>query len=88
MVGKSLLPKIGGGRVAAYEILVVTPAIRSWIRQNKSFQIPGTMQTSRRQGMQLLDDALAEMVRKGVITLEHALEAANEPNNLSNQFGR
>ena len=88
VVGKSLLPKIGGGRVAAYEILVVTPAIRSLIRQNKSFQIPGTMQTSRRQGMQLLDDALAEMVRKGVITLEHALEAANEPNNLSNQFGR
>ena len=88
VVGKSLLPKIGGGRIAAYEILVITPAIRSLIRQNKSFQIPGTMQTSRRQGMQLLDDALADLVRRQVITLDHALEAANDPATLGSQFGR
>jgi twitching motility protein PilT len=88
VIGKSLLPKIGGGRIAAYEILVVTPAIRSLIRQNKSFQIPGTMQTSRRQGMQLLDDALAELVRKGVITIDSALETANDPTALGAQFGR
>ena len=53
VIGKSLLPRIGGGRVAAYEILVATPAVRSLIRQNKSFQIPSTMQTGKRQGMQL-----------------------------------
>lgn len=88
VIGKSLLPKIGGGRVAAYEILVVTPAIRSLIRQNKSFQIPGTMQTSRRQGMQLLDDALADLVRKGVVTIDSALETANDPVALGAQFGR
>lgn len=88
VVGKSLLPKVGGGRVAAYEILVATPAVRSLIRQNKSFQIPGTMQTARRQGMQLLDDALADLVRAGKVTLEHALEAANDPASLANQFGR
>ena len=88
VIGKSLLPKIGGGRVAAYEILVVTPAIRSLIRQNKSFQIPGTMQTSRRQGMQLLDDALADLVRKGVVTIDSALETANDPTALGAQFGR
>lgn len=88
VIGKSLLPKIGGGRVAAYEILVVTPAIRSLIRQNKSFQIPGTMQTSRRQGMQLLDDALGDLVRQHEITLDSALEAANDPVALCNQFGR
>ena len=88
VVGKSLLPRIGGGRIAAYEILVVTPAIRSLIRQNKSYQIPGMMQTSRRQGMQLLDDALADLVRQQSITLDHALEAANDPTNLGNQFGR
>jgi twitching motility protein PilT len=88
VIGKSLLPKIGGGRVAAYEILVVTPAIRSLIRQNKSFQIPGTMQTSRRQGMQLLDDALADLVRKGVVTIDSALETANDPVSLGAQFGR
>ena len=88
VIGKSLLPKIGGGRVAAYEILVVTPAIRSLIRQNKSFQIPGTMQTSRRQGMQLLDDALADLVRKGVVTIDSALETANDPVSLGALFGR
>ena len=88
VIGKSLLPKIGGGRVAAYEILVATPAIRSLIRQNKSFQIPGTMQTARRQGMQLLDDALADLVRQHVITLDSALEAANDPAQLGSQFGR
>ena len=88
VIGKSLLPKIGGGRIAAYEILVATPAVRSLIRQNKSFQIPGTMQTSRRQGMQLLDDALADLVRKGVVTIDSALETANDPVALGAQFGR
>ena len=87
-IAKTLLPRIGGGRVAAYEILVATPAVRSLIRQNKSFQIASTMQTGRRQGMQLLDDALAELVRKREITLENALTVANDPVALRNQCGR
>lgn len=87
-VSKTLLPKVGGGRVAAYEILVATPAVRSLIRQNKSFQITSSMQTGRRQGMQLLDDALAELVRSGQITLENALGVANDPVTLRNQCGR
>ena len=84
-VSKTLLPKVGGGRVAAYEILVATPAVRSLIRQNKSFQITSSMQTGRRQ---LLDDALAELVRSGQITLENALGVANDPVTLRNQCGR
>ena len=88
VIGKTLLPKIGGGRIAAYEILVATPAVRSLIRQNKSFQIPSTMQTGKRQGMQLLDDALGELVRKGTVTLDDALAVANDPGNMRNQFGR
>ena len=88
VIGKSLLPRIGGGRVAAYEILVATPAVRSLIRQNKSFQIPSTMQTGKRQGMQLLDDALADLVRKGVVTLDDALAVANDPATMRNVFGR
>ena len=87
-VSKTLLPKVGGGRVAAYEILVATSAVRSLIRQNKSFQITSSMQTGRRQGMQLLDDALAELVRSGQITLENALGVANDPVTLRNQCGR
>ena len=87
-IAKTLLPRIGGGRVAAYEILVATPAVRSLIRQNKSFQIPSAMQTGKRQGMQLLDDALADLVRTGKITLDTALMVANDPVAMRNQLGR
>jgi twitching motility protein PilT len=83
VVAKELLPRIGGGRVAAYEILLAVPAVRSLIRQNKSFQITSTMQTSKRQGMQLMDDALADLVNRRIITLETALEHAADPVALS-----
>lgn len=79
VVTQTLVKKNGGGRVSVYEIMVAVPAIRSLIRQNKSFQIPSTMQTGRRQGMVLLDDALAEQVRNGVISVEAAMAVANEP---------
>ena len=88
VIGKSLLPRMGGGRIAAYEILLATPAVRSLIRQNKSFQIPSTMQTGKKQGMQLLDDALADLVRKGVATLDDALVVANDPAAMRTLFGR
>ena len=88
VIAKALLPKIGGGRVGAYEILVATPAVRSLIRQNKSFQITSTMQTGKRQGMQLLDDALAELVLKRQVTLQDALAVANDPVTLRNLCGR
>ena len=87
-ISKTLLPRIGGGRVAAYEILVATPAVRSLIRQNKSFQIPSAMQTGKRQGMQLLDDALADLVRTGKVTMDNALIVANDPVVLRNLVGR
>lgn len=78
-VGQTLLPKIGGGRRAVFEIMVVTPAIRSMILQGKTFQITSAIQTGKRYGMQLLDDALEELVERHEITLETALAAANEP---------
>jgi len=87
-IAKSLLPRIGGGRVPVYEILVATPAVRSLIRQNKSFQIPSVMQTSKRQGMQMLDEALAALVRKGDVRPEDALAVANDPAALRSQLGR
>ena len=88
VVAKAMLPRIGGGRVAAYEILVATPAVRSLIRQNKSFQITSAMQTGKRQGMQLLDDALADLVRSGMVTLENAMAVANDPVAMRSQIGR
>ena len=78
-IGQTLLPKVGGGRCAAFEIMVVNSAIRNLIRQKKTFQIASTMQTSKKQGMQLLDDALMDLVRAGKITRATAAEAANDP---------
>ena len=78
-IGQTLLPRIGGGRRAVFEVMVGTPAVRSLIRQNKSFQIASTMQTGKSMGMILLDDALAELVQAGEIFLEDACAAANDP---------
>ncbi len=88
VISKALLPRIGGGRAPAYEILVATPAVRSLIRQNKSFQITSAMQTGKRQGMQLMDDCLADLVRKGAVTLGAAMEVAHNPDVLRTQCGR
>ena len=79
VITQALIPKIGGGRVAAFEIMVATSAVRSLIRQNKSFQITSAMQTGRRQGMVMLDDSLAELVRSGVVTKDAAMVVANDP---------
>ncbi len=60
------------GRIAAFEVLVGTPAIRALIREKKTFQIPSAMQTGKREGMQLGDDHLMVLVRDGVISIEEA----------------
>ena len=78
-IGQALVPKVGGGRCAAFEVMVVNSAIRSLIRQKKTFQIVGTMQTNKRAGMQLLDDALMDLVRSGTVTRHDAAAAANDP---------
>ncbi len=67
VIAQTLLPKKGGGRVAALEVLIVTPAISNLIREGKTFQIPSAMQTGKQQGMVMLNDALMELVQKGVV---------------------
>lgn len=81
-IGQVLIPKIGGGRRAAFEIMVANAAVRNLIRTGKTFQIISTMQTSKKLGMQLLDDALSELVVTKQITYEDALEFANDPANI------
>ena len=88
VISQALIPKIGGGRCAVHEILVALPAVRSLIRQNKSFQITSTMQTNRAKGMQMLDDGLSDLVRRRVVTLEAALAVSNDPAALRLQCGR
>jgi twitching motility protein PilT len=62
VIAQTLCKKIGGGRVAAREILLTTPAVSNLIREGKTFQIPSVMQTNRRVGMVTLNDALMELV--------------------------
>ena len=67
VIAQTLLPKKGGGRVAALEVLVVTPAIANLIREGKTFQIPSAMQTGKNVGMVMLNDALFEHVQSGIV---------------------
>ena len=72
VISQTLCKKIGGGRIAAHEILLVTPAVSNLIREGKTFLIHGVMQTSRQLGMQTLNDALADLVRTGRIDVREA----------------
>ncbi|MFO8084599.1 MAG: type IV pilus twitching motility protein PilT [Desulfobacterales bacterium] len=66
------------GRVPALEILIATPAARNLIRESKTHQLPSVMQTGKRYGMQLLDDAIMELYKKGQISGDDAYLKANE----------
>ncbi len=72
VISQTLLKKIGGGRVAAHEIMIATPAIRNLIRENKVPQMYSAIQTGSTQGMQTLDQCLQELVRKGVVMKQDA----------------
>ncbi|MBL4866687.1 MAG: type IV pilus twitching motility protein PilT [Pseudomonadales bacterium] len=81
VISQSLLKKVGGGRVAAHEIMIGTPAIRNLIREDKVAQMYSAIQTGSNVGMQTLDQCLAEMVKNGLVTREAAKEKAKIPDN-------
>lgn len=85
---QALLPRIGGGRVAAYEMLVVDPATANLIRENKLFRITSTMQTGAKKGMQLLDDNLFKLWKDGIITKEDAILKANRPEDVVERIAK
>ncbi len=77
VVSQILVPTAdGNGRVAAFEVMVMSPAIENHIRKNETFKIPSVIQTSRRAGMTLMDDSLIDLWRSGRIKKEDALERA------------
>jgi len=86
VVAQTLLPKIGGGRLAAYEILVVTSGIANLIRENKTFRIASAIQTGAKFGMQLMDDALFKAWREEKCTLEDVLGKAQNPDDLAKRI--
>jgi twitching motility protein PilT len=73
VISQMLCKKVGGGRVAALEVMFAVPAIANLIRESKIFQIPSIMQTGRKLGMQLMNDALLKHAKDGVISAEEAL---------------
>jgi twitching motility protein PilT len=75
----------GRGRIAAYEFMVVTPAIANLIRENKTYRIDSSIQTGKKLGMQLLDEHLWQLYDVGKITLEEMLEKARQPGALQDK---
>ncbi|MCK4914473.1 MAG: hypothetical protein KAS69_07775, partial [Planctomycetes bacterium] len=73
---------VGKGRIAAYEFMVITPAIANLIRENKAYRIDSSIQTGKKLGMQLLDDHLWQLYDSGKITLEEMLDKARQPSAL------
>ena len=80
---QNLVPRIdGAGVVAAVEVLIATIAVRSLIREGKTFELHSVMQLSSGEGMQTLDQALADLVRKKIVTLEEAKMKSSHPERL------
>jgi twitching motility protein PilT len=76
VIAQTLCKKIGGGRVAALEVLIVTPAVANLIREGKTFQIPSMMQVGKTMGMATLNDALFDLVQKKLVAPEEAYSKA------------
>lgn len=87
MISQILLPAASGGRVAAFEIMLTNPAIENHIRKCETFKIPSVIQTSRRQGMVLMDDSLLDLWRAGRITKDVALERAFDRKAMAARMG-
>jgi len=79
IISHQLIPrKDGTGRVLALEILTNTPAVANVIRENKTFMLPGIIQTGKKQGMRLMDDTLIDLYQRGLISAEEAYARAEQ----------
>ena len=86
IISQALLPRIGEGRVAAFEIMLASSAVRNLIREEKTFELPSVMQISSKAGMQTLDQALADLIRRNIVTEEEAMRASSNPARLKRQL--
>jgi twitching motility protein PilT len=82
IVAQRLIPKIGGGMVAAYEVLIATNPVRNLIREGRSNQIANVMFTNAKEGMQTMENSLALLIKDGIITYEDALGVSGRPKEL------
>jgi twitching motility protein PilT len=80
ILSQALLPRIEGGRIAAFEIMIANSAIRKMIREQRIFELPRNMEFStKEEGMKTLDQALAEVVRSGIVSPEKAMMKSSNP---------
>ena len=83
VVSQRLLPQIGGGQVAAFEVLVATNAVRNLIKEGKTRQLRNVILTGQSDGMQTLEMSMHDLVQRGVISMEDALAHSLYPNELA-----
>src|SRR3989454_1294336 len=83
VLSQQLIPKVGGGRVMALEIMVSTPAVRNLIREEKIHQIYSAMQSGQKFGMQTMNQALVELISRRQITREEAMKRSTNPEELA-----
>jgi twitching motility protein PilT len=86
VLAQTLLPRIGGGRVAAYESLVVTPGVANLIRENKTFRINSAIQTGAKFGMMLMDDCLFKLWLEEKVEMDDVLSKAQDPDALAKRI--
>jgi twitching motility protein PilT len=87
VISHQLIPrKDGTGRVLALEILTNTPAVANVIRENKTYMLPGIIQTGKKQGMRLMDDALIDLYERGLISAEEVYARADQKNIVRQQL--
>lgn len=83
VLSQTLLPRASGkGRIAAFEIMIANAAVRNLIREGKTYELHNVMQLSASEGMQTLDQALADLVRRKLVTLEEAMMKSSSPEKL------
>jgi twitching motility protein PilT len=86
VISQTLIKRVGGGRVAAHEIMIGVPAIRNLIREDKIAQMYSSIQTGMSHGMQTMDQCLMNLVNRGVITKQAAQEKATDKNQFSSGY--
>lgn len=79
VISQTLVPKVGGGRVAIHEILVGSDGVRACVREGKTHMLSNQLQTGLSLGMSTLEQAMADAVKKGLITFESGLSRVNNP---------
>ncbi len=83
IVAQRLVPKVGGGMVAAFEVLIATNPVRNLIREGRSNQLLNIMTTNQKEGMRTLETSLAELIVSNTITYEDALDVSAHPKELA-----